>query len=165
MKRFIQLTIATFLMNLCAEGAATDFGKVVVQDFTQEWSRGGSLKWLETLRENPHTVFYVNDAAENWIREADLEVLMAQIGSKVPAGTVCYFASAHGIPNDFQSTVGHEAAIVVDTFRRKGRYPGNCSDLTVADPKALRQWWAQRAKPARAGAPADAAKGGHTASH
>ena len=117
-----------------------------VMDFTQEWSRGGPLKWLGTLRENPRTIFLVNSAPDNWIREANLGVLMAEIESKAPAASVCYFASAHAIPNDFQSTVGEEAAILVNAFRRKWSYPGNCSDLAVVDPVELQKWWVQRSK-------------------
>lgn len=131
---------ATVLSGVCLEAAAVEL-RNEVRDFTTEWARGGPQAWLATLRQHPDTAFYVAHAPEGWIVQTDIAPLMAAMNSTQPAAVVCYLASAHAVPVSTVSTVGHEAAILVEAFRRERAYPGSCSDLAAIDPAEIRRWW------------------------
>lgn len=137
MIRFTHVVIAC-LAGLCSASAAMEEKKQQVHDFTQHWANGGPLQWLRQLQATPRTVFYVSHAPERWIGETDLPNLVAALDCTAPAGIVCYLASAHAVHEDVQSTVGLEAALLIDAFRRDGPYPGNCSDLHSVDVTELR---------------------------
>ncbi len=145
MSRWAPAILAALLITLSSESVSMAVERTRIDDFTADGSRGGPLAWLKTLRANPSAIFHVDYAPAHWIREADLADLMAELESDSPAASVCYLPSTHVVPGAFQSTIGREAAILLDAFRNQRRYPGNCSDLQVIDPAELQRWWARRA--------------------
>lgn len=143
--RAARASLAVGLALFWLTGAAVDVKKDVVHDHTLAWSQAGPLGWLDTLRQRPDAVFYVAPAPAAWIGEAALPSLIAALDSTEPAAVVCHRVSAHAVHAGVGSTVGREAAMLVDAFRRRAPYPGGCSDLAVVEPDALRRWWADRA--------------------
>lgn len=131
--------------------AAEDYRAEQAAGPHQEWKAGGALALVETLREHPRQVYLVDhDELRGFVRESELEGLMERLASDEPCAVVLQVVSAH-LPRQ-RSTVGHEAALLVEGFR-SGRYPLHpASNLQSVDVEELRQWWHvwQRLRPARA---------------
>lgn len=149
----------TSLLAACCLAAAAGEPDRAYEDYRaeqaagphQEWKSGGALDLLETLRGHPRHVYLMNhEEQQGFVRESELEALMERLASSEPCAVVLQVISAH-LPRQ-RSTVGHEAALLIEGFRI-GHYPRHAaSNLHSVDVEELRQWWHvwQRLRPARA---------------
>ena len=117
---------------------------------TIDFSKQDPLQVLEILASSPNDWIPMPDAPENWIRKEHIPKLMEKLGSKVPcAGLHSHRDSravgigGYGPGKKGRSTIGHEAAHMIESFRH-GLYPKSHAfsiDWTHPDDDALRQWW------------------------
>jgi len=80
-----------------------------------------------------------------WIHEEDIPELIALLNSNEPCAQVISIFSSYvpeGIP---QSTIGREAAFLIDGFR-KGRYPPDLDSMHYYnfDKSEIEIWWKKR---------------------
>lgn len=106
-----------------------------------DWAAGGATGLLETLRRHRRILYLIDrDSRRGFVAESDLPGLVALLDSGEPCAVVLQPISAH-LPTR-PSTVGHEAALLIEAFRQ-GRYPlSPASDLRHVDEEGLRDWWA-----------------------
>lgn len=114
-----------------------------------DFARKGPVEFLHFLRDQigPSGVYTFARPMNNWIRRDQLAELVALVESDEPCGTVVL---SHSSTIVLDSTVGNEAAFLIDGFRR-GRYPpelhsGAHREGRKADVLA---WW--RAEQGRSG--------------
>ena len=105
------------------------------------WASTTPLGFLNSLTKHPGTVVYVPKSPEGWLGSAHIDGLMRVIDSKQPTAIICWFVCPHAPLADAQSTLGNEAAIMVEAFRLGHGYPSSCSNLRTIDKNALKQWW------------------------
>lgn len=105
-----------------------------------EWRQGSALQLLQTLQGHPGNFYLTDDPpARGFVRPEDLEPLMSRLDDQAPCAAVLQFVSAH-LPTG-KSTVGHEAAVLVEAFRQ-GYYPAvPASDIHTVRLDRLRAWW------------------------
>jgi len=109
-----------------------------------EWNTVDPFEFLELIKEKPDKPVRLRDAPENWIRREHIDRLVSLLHSTVPVSATAYFASAHAPPEGYHSTVGHEAARMIDCYRRGGRYPPSVSDLDLTDAQEIEKWWREK---------------------
>ena len=88
-----------------------------------DWSHGDPIAFLAYLhaqRNDPCPTVVVADVPSDWLKKEHIPKLENMLESQEPC------ANVHSIYSSFRdcriSTVGHEAAFLIDGFR-KGRYP------------------------------------------
>lgn len=147
----IILTLAALLQaGATASSAFDDYRAEQAAGPHAEWWAAGASALVETLRHHPRRVYLIDmGSRRGFVSEADLPRLISLLDSADACAVVLQPPSAH-LPTR-ASTVGHEAALLVEGFRQ-GRYPiAPASDLRHVDLQALRGWWDawQRAGKAR----------------
>jgi hypothetical protein len=92
-------------------------------------------------------VVHLNDAPRNWIKKEHIGPLVLLLDSIEPCASVYPLRSSAIPPKDrFKpSTVGHEAAYLIDSYRSAGLYPGSNLDTSTDlkfDRDEIKRWWA-----------------------
>jgi hypothetical protein len=115
-----------FLVEPFPERGAFDFQNLSPLDFLQELRQcAKSRDRLDFILWNEH---------RGWVLESDLPGLIALLDSDEP---VCYVHRAiDSVRLSSRSTVGKEAAHLIDAFRQ-GVYPPR----GFSDPEEIRRWW------------------------
>jgi hypothetical protein len=98
---------------------------------------------LDILREDPSRVIWAWNPPKGWIRREHVEKLFSYVESAELACAVCDVRSPHVPRKEFQSTVGQEAARLIQKGYKKDFYPGSCSDLSRINVTELKEWWNQ----------------------
>jgi hypothetical protein len=104
---------------------------------TFDWQQAGPLEFLDHLRSVRSYV--VDGVHRGWVRSSDLPQLISLLDSQDPCGSVAMRISSY---HESQlSTVGQEAAFLIDGFR-SGRYPPRLNSTRPAtDVDQVREWW------------------------
>jgi hypothetical protein len=99
------------------------------------------MDFLDDLRMHPDTQVMVLDVPDNWITDADAELLMHEIDSPEPAAPVVSPISSYW-PFNQTSTVGNEALFLIEGYRA-GKYPPGLCSLHYFKPNetGVRSWW------------------------
>jgi len=106
------------------------------------WQDVRPLEYLSYLRTHPANVFTVFGCKEGWVKEEDVPLLMEHLDSKEPCPN--QVSANSSFLNTKRSTVGNEAAWLIQAFR-VGRFPpGLNSTNNGPDPAELRRWWQER---------------------
>ncbi|WP_300673980.1 hypothetical protein [Desulfoluna sp.] len=107
--------------------------------------KAGSLATLDVLKakkDEPCPTVGLDGIPDAWVTEADLPQLMALLDSTDPCANV--FSLYSSFRDCRASTVGHEAAFIIEGFR-KGRYPPELNsgqaDLNIEE---IKIWWTHR---------------------
>ena len=105
-----------------------------------DWEKTRPSDLIESLKQSPDSARTIWAVPKNWIQEKDLPGLIALLDSAEPcAPTVAAESSA--LPPIKRSTVGQEAAFLIEGFRR-GRYPPDLDSSRFHPDKAdIRKWW------------------------
>ncbi len=116
-------------------------GAVRAEDASFDWQNKGPVQFLASLQSDTTGQRTVFCAHEGWIRLGDIPELIALLASKTPCSSV---ASGFSSLIDAGSTVGHEAAYLIEGFRR-GSYPPTLNSTTWrADVREIMAWWKRR---------------------
>lgn len=105
------------------------------------------IAFLIREHEQGVVVVHLDDAPRSWIKKEHIGRLVLLLDSKDPCASVYPLRSSAIPPKDrFKpSTVGHEAAYLIDSYRNGGLYPGSnldtSTDLTF-DRDEIKRWWA-----------------------
>lgn len=136
--------VLAFATVTLAAGQIAGVGDVYESGSAHRWDSWSSVvpsAFLELITRNAEVPLYVAPAPVDWVRAADLADLARLLDSQQPTSVVCFHASAH-FPRGRRSTVGFEAARMIDAYRRQRGYPGySCSDMDRVDPAEVRRWW------------------------
>jgi hypothetical protein len=89
-------------------------------DESFDFQTGSPVEFLTVLKGATKGMISVRGFHHGWIREEDVADLIPLMSSEEPCRAVISTFSSHRIPNS--STVGHEASLLIDGYR-KGRYP------------------------------------------
>jgi hypothetical protein len=139
-----------FILNSWGEAKMKPRGEFSVDGAWQDsvrWANMDPITFLDFLRQNSGHVIRACGAPKNWIKKEHIPELISLIDSQEPAPVVCYVASAHIPAREFRSTIGNEAAIMVDSFRQGWGYPTSCSDLKNINVDELRRWYRDQGHP------------------
>jgi len=110
----------------------------------ENWQKGTPFGLLAVLASHPGTGYLVTDPLADWVEESHLAPLMKLIESDRPCAAVILSEVANPpMPPSF-STIGNEAAYLVEGFRT-GRYPPRESSvMPPPDVEEIRAWWEAR---------------------
>jgi hypothetical protein len=108
---------------------------------TFDWDNLGPLEFLDRLREGTGTYVVVHEHG-GWVKEEHLSVLVSLLDSDEPCMNVKSVFSS--FLETAPSTVGNEAAYLINGFR-KGEYPpGLNSTRPRPNKEEIREWWSMR---------------------
>jgi hypothetical protein len=102
----------------------------------------GPLEWLEVLKRCERNSVGSPLFPFGWVKESDLPVLMELIDSTEPCANVKHLASSS--MDSSPSTVGNEAAFLVEGFRQDQYPPRLNSTRPPCDIEEIKAWWARR---------------------
>lgn len=80
-----------------------------------------------------------------WIKESDLPTLMGLVESTEPCANVMNMVSS--VVDTTTSTIGNEAAYLIEGFRTGGYPPRLVSTLPRCDVREIKAWWSKRQGP------------------
>lgn len=107
-----------------------------------DWDKSGPLELLGILKDKGHGACptYVIHGVDNaWVTENDVPQLISLLDSDEPCANVCRTISSFRDCNT--STVGREAAFIIEGFRR-GEYPPDLnSGRAYLDKEDIKIWW------------------------
>jgi hypothetical protein len=106
-----------------------------------DWDNHGALDFLEFLRGESgfYTVWGIHPA---WVKEDDLPELMELLDSTEPCANVKSALSSY--IDVESSTVGNEAAYLIEGYRT-GRYPPRLNSTRPRpDKREIREWWREK---------------------
>ena len=111
----------------------------VVSTQEVDWGSKRPIELIEELKQHPKSIYTIWFVPKEWILEQDLPGLITLLDSETPcASTVSADSSTLPPPG---STVGHEAAFLIQGFR-EGRYPAELnSSRFTPDKTEIRNWW------------------------
>lgn len=102
----------------------------------------GPLDLLELLKRSPRPLWHAPVLPQGWIRESDLPDLIALLDSSERCANVTQMTSSVLI-NEW-STVGNEAAFLIEGYRQGVYPPGLVSVRPGPDIEAIKAWWEGR---------------------
>ena len=106
------------------------------------WQDVRPLEYLSYLSSNPANTVHVFGCKEGWVKEEDVPLLLELLDSKESCPNQMSARSSWW--DERRSTVGIEAAWLIQAFR-VGRFPpGLNSSNRGPDPAELRRWWQER---------------------
>lgn len=105
---------------------------------TFDWAHGSPSAFLEMLQK-AGSIYPVTGIHHDWIRDDDIEALMNLLDSPTPCAHVVQTSSSH-LPSG-NSTVGHEAAYLLEGYRHHYYPPALSSDQFKPNREALKQWF------------------------
>ena len=116
--------------------------KTSVELFGFDYMRQGPLELLDLLRNCENINWLSPFMSFGWVKESDLPALIELLDSAEPCANVYSILSSH--IDDSRSTVGNEAAYLIEGFR-KDRYPPRLhSTVPVCDIDEIKAWWERR---------------------
>jgi hypothetical protein len=126
-----------------ANSPCKGFGPVppgVMERGDYDWRKVTPLEHLSYLktRKDSYTVW---GCEEGWVKESDIPALMALLDSRERC--VSQHSSVSAFIGPRKSTVGNEAAWLIEAFR-VGRFPPNNASASTPETPELRKWWAER---------------------
>jgi len=102
-----------------------------------DWQNLGPREFLDQLRST--SGYTVQGIHRGWVRLSDLPALVALLDSTEPCGSVALSWSSYADPHP--STLGVEAAFLIEGYRR-GEYPPGLNSTTAGlSSVELRAWW------------------------
>ena len=103
-----------------------------------DYKAHSAVEFLQFLKSVPKQDFVVTEAPRNWITEKDVAVLVIHVHSTERCASVRSEYSSYIGPS---STVGREAAFLIEGYR-KGKYPPELNSVKFTyDPKELLSWF------------------------
>jgi hypothetical protein len=165
MKRIIHIIILTVLISQPL--LAHESNKPSSKRFDFDWGKNGPLEFIELLKMKDHVPWYfvvneVNPTCENnptiscsyqawqyaifevhdnWISISDIPKLIELLNDDTPCANVAMGISS--LISNGASTVGHEAAFMIEGFR-KGEYPPSLNSSNYKyDKKDILEWWSK----------------------
>jgi hypothetical protein len=109
-------------------------------------------QYLELLKKSTNSFVVVLDNRRDWIVDSDIKPLFDRLDSRTRCAVVVSMASSSWPVGIAGSSEGHEAALLIEGFRRGYYPPVLSSDLFQPDREDLRQWykaWSENNQPAR----------------
>ena len=105
---------------------------------TFKWQVHGPIAFIETLKSrNGYTVHGLH---KGWVWRSDIPKLVALLDSEEPCADVSMSISSYH--HQGRSTVGREAAYLIEGFRR-GEYPPSLNSVHFEfNADEIRSWWA-----------------------
>jgi hypothetical protein len=147
MKATLLLVISVFSILLQVSGYAEESrvhdveckGGLEAEDQFFDWHHSGPQQFLEALQREPEGQTLVYCFHAGWLRSSDIDGLIALLDSTIPCSSV-----ASGLSSRIArgSTVGHEAAFLIEGFRRNSYPPTLNSRTWKADRDEILEWWA-----------------------
>ncbi|MEM7390909.1 MAG: hypothetical protein AAF492_01070 [Verrucomicrobiota bacterium] len=136
------------------EDPAVNAGKAgPVLELTFDFSRNGPFEFIAHLirqEERGAKMISIPSAPDDWIQKDHIDLLIQLMDSEEPCASIFPWRSSiipHG--KDVKtSTVGHEAAYLIQSFRHATLYPSSIhlSSSLEVDRKALATWWRDKQK-------------------
>jgi len=99
------------------------------------------IQFLDVLERSRNNTIMVFGESRNWILASDVRPLLSRLYSQTPCAGVVSSYSSHMPPSDFRSTVGHEAALLIEGFRCGYYPPVGSSDQFHLDILELKGWY------------------------
>jgi len=138
LKRLSPILLGFFLTVMLASCAAKTESKHTEDAF--DWAHGDPVAFLHFLhakKNDPCPTFAVAGVPETWLKKEHIPRLQALLDSQEPC------ANVHSIYSSLRdcepSTIGHEAAFLIEGFR-EGSYPPEMnSGRAVLDMEALKR--------------------------
>jgi hypothetical protein len=142
----VGLTLLASLSSLCqANDKASRCDSLEREDYRHSaypWQDVTPLEYLTYIRFLTVSSVTVFGCKENWVTEADVPALLDLLDSKEPSPSQKSARSSFWDAD--MSTVGNEAAWLLQAFR-VGRFPpGLNSTRNAPDASELRRWWSAR---------------------
>lgn len=107
-----------------------------------EWQSSGPLELLSLLKDKGQgscPTYIIHGVTDDWVKEEHLGGLISLLGSDEPCANVCRTISSFMDCN--ASTVGKEAAFLIEGFRR-GEYPPSLnSGRSYLYEDEILSWW------------------------
>lgn len=129
------------VISSCIAGQATQHEPRISSD-EFDWQTSGPIEFLSLLKGKSHDpcpTYVIHGVTGKWVKEEDIPELIVLLGSDEPCANVCRTISSYMDCNT--STVGKEAAFIIEGFRR-GEYPPDLNSgrarLTNDD---IMLWW------------------------
>jgi hypothetical protein len=114
--------------------------KISSDDF--DWEQSGPMELLGVLKAKGHgacPTYVIHGVADAWVTENHVSELISLLGSAEPCANVCRTISSFRDCNT--SSVGREAAFLIEGFRR-GEYPPDLnSGRAHFDKDEIISWW------------------------
>lgn len=107
-----------------------------------DFATGGPLAFLDSLRTSERSSITVLVIEFGWVGEADLPALIALLDSTERCANVASGVSSY--IDQSWSTVGNEAAYLIDGYRQDRYPPGLNSTRPKPDVAGIRRWWEAR---------------------
>jgi hypothetical protein len=116
--------------------------QVEITELNVNWASTSPMEFLYLLENHPAPVLHLGlPSPKGWLKHEHIDELVRVIDSEQPTAILCWVISPHIPPAKAKSTLGSEAAIMVECFRSGSQYPRTCSNLAVVDKEVLKQWW------------------------
>lgn len=116
--------------------------KSSVELFGFDYMRQGPLELLDLLRNCEKNNWVSPFMSFGWVKESDLPALIELLDSTEPCANVQSLLSSY--IDGSRSTVGNEAAYLIEGFRKDRYPPGLNSTGPVCDIDEIRAWWESR---------------------
>jgi hypothetical protein len=132
----LSLLMIAFLLSVSPSSACDSTAKA---PRTKPLDPVGYLAFLKNRlkTENPYTPLFGPNVRR--VNEKDIPKLIDLLDSKHKCAATMKPGSAYA---GTDSTVGHEASVLIDSFRLGRRYPiANTSTLHKVDHETIRRWW------------------------
>lgn len=112
---------------------------------TFDWQNRSAIEFLTLLEQQSGNFYTVHGLHHDWLRDSDIDTLMARLDCQTPCAHVVISVSSH-LPQG-RSTVGHEAAYLLEGYRQHFYPPDLASDRFEPNLTELRHWhrkWSTR---------------------
>jgi len=143
----VGVTLLASLSSLCeANDKASRCDALEREDYRHSaypWQDVTPLEYLTYIRFLTVSSITVFGCKENWVTEADVPALLDLLDSKEPSPN--QKSARSSFRDDNMSTVGNEAAWLIQAFRVGCFPPGLNSTRNAPDASELRRWWSERA--------------------
>ena len=107
-----------------------------------DWEKSGSMDLLGVLKDKGDEscpTYVIHGVSDAWVKESDVSSLISLLASDEPCANVCRAISSFMDCNT--STVGREAAFIIEGFRR-GEYPPDLnSGRAHLNKDDIKTWW------------------------
>ncbi|MGC4073919.1 MAG: hypothetical protein QM760_15705 [Nibricoccus sp.] len=139
--------LCALLVLGCLSGFAAEKTVISADTFSQPtfqqhafWTDTTALQLLEKLERHTDTFITLDSICYNFVRDEDVPILMAKIDSQTPSAAIVSIV-ASTLPTG-KSTVGDQAAYLIECYRNRLCPLGLTSADAKADKAELKRWYA-----------------------
>jgi len=136
----IILMLLGIISSCIAEQATQNEPRITSDGF--DWQTSNPMEFLSLLKNKSHDpcpTYVIHGVTGDWVKEEHLAELISLLGSDQPCANVCRTISS--FMDCSISTVGQEAAFIVEGFRRCEYPPDLNSGRARLDKDEIFTWW------------------------